>query len=59
MAKRIKYLILSHTIFSPHFDYILFFVCFQASPERACLTPISPSDPSAQYFEGQYLSRSV
>ncbi|KAI4816275.1 hypothetical protein KUCAC02_008607 [Chaenocephalus aceratus] len=27
----------------------------QASPERACLTPISPSDPSAQYFEGSYL----
>ncbi|KAM6901890.1 phosphatidylinositol 4-kinase alpha isoform 2-T2 [Lycodopsis pacificus] len=27
----------------------------QASPERACLTPISPADPSAQYFEGSYL----
>ena len=29
---------------------------FQASPERACLTPISPADPSAQYFEGKYLN---
>ncbi|TNN54428.1 Phosphatidylinositol 4-kinase alpha [Liparis tanakae] len=27
----------------------------QASPERVCLTPISPADPSAQYFEGSYL----
>ncbi|TWW66232.1 phosphatidylinositol 4-kinase alpha isoform X1 [Takifugu flavidus] len=27
----------------------------QASPERACLTPSSPADPSAQYFEGSYL----
>uniref|UniRef100_A0A8C4EJ24 Phosphatidylinositol 4-kinase alpha n=1 Tax=Dicentrarchus labrax TaxID=13489 RepID=A0A8C4EJ24_DICLA len=27
----------------------------QASPERGCLTPISPADPSAQYFEGSYL----
>ncbi|XP_068562505.1 phosphatidylinositol 4-kinase alpha isoform X1 [Cebidichthys violaceus] len=27
----------------------------QASPERACLTPISPADSSAQYFEGSYL----
>lgn len=27
----------------------------QASPERACLTPISPADPSAHYFEGSYL----
>lgn len=25
----------------------------QASPERACLTPSSPADPSAQYFEGR------
>lgn len=31
------------------------FSCFQASPERACLTPSSPADPSAQYFEGQWL----
>lgn len=30
------------------------FLCFQASPERACLTPSSPADSSAQYFEGQY-----
>ncbi|KAL0965735.1 hypothetical protein UPYG_G00285050 [Umbra pygmaea] len=27
----------------------------QASPERAGLTPSSPADPSAQYFEGSYL----
>uniref|UniRef100_A0A6Q2XIG0 Phosphatidylinositol 4-kinase alpha n=1 Tax=Esox lucius TaxID=8010 RepID=A0A6Q2XIG0_ESOLU len=27
----------------------------QASPERAGLTPRSPADPSAQYFEGSYL----
>uniref|UniRef100_A0A3P9BND5 Phosphatidylinositol 4-kinase alpha n=1 Tax=Maylandia zebra TaxID=106582 RepID=A0A3P9BND5_9CICH len=27
----------------------------QASPERAGLTPNSPADPSAQYFEGSYL----
>uniref|UniRef100_A0A671TR23 1-phosphatidylinositol 4-kinase n=1 Tax=Sparus aurata TaxID=8175 RepID=A0A671TR23_SPAAU len=27
----------------------------QASPERACLTPSSPADSSAQYFEGSYL----
>uniref|UniRef100_A0A8C9ZA05 Phosphatidylinositol 4-kinase alpha n=1 Tax=Sander lucioperca TaxID=283035 RepID=A0A8C9ZA05_SANLU len=27
----------------------------QASPERECLTPISPADASAQYFEGSYL----
>lgn len=27
-------------------------LCCQASPERACLTPSSPADPSAQYFEG-------
>uniref|UniRef100_A0A8C9Z5G5 Phosphatidylinositol 4-kinase alpha n=1 Tax=Sander lucioperca TaxID=283035 RepID=A0A8C9Z5G5_SANLU len=26
-----------------------------ASPERECLTPISPADASAQYFEGSYL----
>lgn len=30
-------------------------MCRQASPERACLTPSSPADPSAQYFEGQCL----
>uniref|UniRef100_A0A3Q2DTD6 Phosphatidylinositol 4-kinase, catalytic, alpha a n=1 Tax=Cyprinodon variegatus TaxID=28743 RepID=A0A3Q2DTD6_CYPVA len=27
----------------------------QASPERTGLTPSSPADPSAQYFEGSYL----
>uniref|UniRef100_A0A667ZJS1 1-phosphatidylinositol 4-kinase n=1 Tax=Myripristis murdjan TaxID=586833 RepID=A0A667ZJS1_9TELE len=27
----------------------------QASPERAGLTPSSPADPSAHYFEGSYL----
>ncbi|XP_055721944.1 phosphatidylinositol 4-kinase alpha-like isoform X2 [Salvelinus fontinalis] len=27
----------------------------QTSPERAGLTPSSPADPSAQYFEGSYL----
>uniref|UniRef100_A0A3Q3LSA1 1-phosphatidylinositol 4-kinase n=1 Tax=Mastacembelus armatus TaxID=205130 RepID=A0A3Q3LSA1_9TELE len=27
----------------------------QASPDRAGLTPSSPADPSAQYFEGSYL----
>ncbi|XP_041742184.1 phosphatidylinositol 4-kinase alpha isoform X2 [Coregonus clupeaformis] len=27
----------------------------QASPERAGLTPSSPADPSAQYYEGSYL----
>lgn len=30
--------------------------CFQASPERAGLTPNSPADPSAQYFEGSFRS---
>lgn len=30
----------------------MIFLGSQASPERACLTPSSPADPSAQYFEG-------
>ncbi|XP_037835418.1 phosphatidylinositol 4-kinase alpha isoform X2 [Kryptolebias marmoratus] len=34
----------------------VFSVSQQASPERAGLTPSSPADPSAQYFEGSYLS---
>lgn len=44
--------------------YIFTYMCLtvflysQASPERACLTPSSPADPSVQYFEGQCLIRS-
>lgn len=35
------------------------FLCSQASPERAYLTPSSPADPSAQYFEGQWLRTGI
>lgn len=34
-------------------------LCCQASPERTCLTPSSPADPSAQYFEGTNANQDI